>query len=368
MIRDLRRHGERAGADILDELVILVHREGLEAPGSLGRRQTHIVARLQVQGFHLAADVRPSAVKELAQRGHSRFLQTLHGGGHERIVAVLSDSLFANVVLVNVNADHIRLALQRRFHRGGVDAAAAGEDDLGAGGVPAFHLGGDVGVAEELAAIGVVDLDRGAQLNSRRVRALHEAVAVALHGRNRHAAEEAQLGVAVLHDRVAGQVARLLLAEHGAVQVLLRIHAAQIAGGNVNRDEVHIRVQLLRLRDSLAEQIARADDDLRALGHGQVDGIQTLVGAVSARLIVLIGLAVGLGIGFNALPAGLVEGFVVDGANVGHERNLGGQRGGGGHRKQRGQNEQYGKDLFHDTFLLSCWLAFPNRGDALCQE
>lgn len=65
MIRDIRRHDERAGADVFDQLVVLVKREGLEAPGSLSRRQTDEVARLKVQGFDLAADVGPSAVKEL---------------------------------------------------------------------------------------------------------------------------------------------------------------------------------------------------------------------------------------------------------------------------------------------------------------
>ena len=73
MIRDIRRHDERAGADVFDQLVVLVKREGLEAPGSLSRRQTDEVARLKVQGFDLAADVGPGAVKELGQRGNRRF-------------------------------------------------------------------------------------------------------------------------------------------------------------------------------------------------------------------------------------------------------------------------------------------------------
>ena len=77
VIRDLRRHGERAGADISMSLLYSSIVKVLKPQEALGRRQTHIVARLQVQGFHLAADVRPSAVKELAQRGHSRFLQAL---------------------------------------------------------------------------------------------------------------------------------------------------------------------------------------------------------------------------------------------------------------------------------------------------
>ena len=254
-------------------------------------------------------------------------------------------------MLIDVNADDIRLVRHSSLNRGGVDAAAAGEDDLGALGVPAVHLGGDVGIAVELAAVGVLDLDGGAHLNRSGVRALHEAVAVALHRRNGHAAQEAQLGVAVLHSSVARAVAGLLLAEHGAVEVVLRV-GAQVARRHVDGDELDLRIHVLHGSSSLAEQEARHDDDLRAVGHSLVDGVEALIGAVSGGLIVLIAEALRGSESLNALPAGLVEGLVVDGGHVGDQRHVGSQRGRGGQRQHSGQHEQHGKQFLHDTFLL----------------
>ena len=145
----------------------------------------------------------------------------LHSGGDEGVVSegAVCHAVDTDVVLVNVNADNIAVVLQSSLNSGGVDAAAAGEDDLGAVGVPALHTGGDVCIAVELAAVEVVDVDVGAQLLSSSVSALHVAVAVTDDSGDSHAAEEAQLGLAVLNDSVASHITCLLLLEGDAVAV-----------------------------------------------------------------------------------------------------------------------------------------------------
>src|SRR5699024_6900219 len=174
------------------------------------------------------------------------FVQALHGRGDERVVAVLAarDILLADVVLVNVNADDLAVILDSRFHGAGVDAAAAGKDDLRAAGIPAFHLGGDVGIAGEGAAIPVVDVDVGAHLLRSGVGALHKAVAVTDNGGDRHAAQEAQLGEAILHSGVTGQVAGLLFLVGDAVDVLGDGLGADVGRGHIHADEVDIGVFL----------------------------------------------------------------------------------------------------------------------------
>ena len=127
----------------------------------------------------------------------------------------------------------------------------------------------------------------------------------------------------------------------------------RFASRHVNRDEADVRIDILNSRHRFAEQIARADDNLRAVGNSLINGVDALIRAVSRRLIVLALQIVGFGIGDNALPASLVEGLIVDGSDVGNERDIGSQSGRRDQREQRGQNEQCGKDLFHDTFLLS---------------
>ena len=76
---------------------------------------------------------------DVAQSGADRLRQTLHGRGDERVVcvAVLCHAVDTDVVLVNVNAHNVAVVLQSSLDSGGVDAAAAGKDDLGAVGVPA---------------------------------------------------------------------------------------------------------------------------------------------------------------------------------------------------------------------------------------
>ena len=185
-----------------------------------------------------------------------------------------------DVVLVNVNADDVAVVLQSSLNSGGVDAAAAGKHDLSAVGVPALHTGGDVGIAVELAAVEVVDVDVLAQLLSSSVSALHEAVAEALHRRNLHAAEEAQLGLAVLGDRVTGQVTCLLFLEGDAVAVCGDGIGADIALGHVNSDELDIRVLISSPSQRSTVQVADADDHISAVVDSLTDhGLAVLIGS-----------------------------------------------------------------------------------------
>ncbi|MFR0859649.1 MAG: hypothetical protein ACLSIR_08175 [Christensenellales bacterium] len=115
MIRNIRRHDERAGADVFDQLVVLVKREGLEAPGSLSRRQTDEVARLKFRVSTL-----PPMSAQVPSKNLVSAEIVLPSGPSWRMRTDCSRSRrwpFADVVLVNVNADHIRLALDSRFHR-----------------------------------------------------------------------------------------------------------------------------------------------------------------------------------------------------------------------------------------------------------
>ena len=206
------------------------------------------------------------------------------------------------------------------LNSGGVDAAAAGKDDLSAVGVPALHTGGDVCIAVELAAVEVVDVDVGAQLLSSSVSALHIAVAVTDDSGDSHAAEEAQLGLAVLNDSVASQITCLLLLEGDAVAVCGDGVGADVALGDVDGDELDIGVLVSSPCQGSAIQVADADDDISAVVDSLTDhGLAVLIGSVSLGDVVLAVIAHVAG---NSGPAGLVEALIVDGAGVAGQSDL----------------------------------------------
>ncbi len=118
----------------------------------------------------------------------------------------------------------------------------------------------------------------------------------------------------------------------------------QVAGADVDGQELHLRIILLRGDKRFAEQVAGHDDDGRALGHGLVDGQQAGVGAVSSGLIVGVFHVIGFSVGFDSLPASLVEGLVVDGADVGHQSDLLSRK---CRRDSKQQNQNQSQKLFH---------------------
>ena len=299
--------------------LILLHGEVVESPRGFGSRDTDIVALSQGVGDELAAvGGVPLTSFQIGEDGLGDVLQTLHCG---------SDDAGIDVALVDVNANDLCAVNVGRFNSRSIDAAAAGKDDLSAIAVPAFHLCGDGSVRIELTGVGVVARNFHAELLGGVARALEPAVAVTDNSGNCHAAEEAELGVAVHDDSVASQITGLLFGKRCADNVLCRIIIGcvvlgQIACANVDSDEVDLGVLLLLAHDGPAEQIAGHDDDIRAFLDRLINGDAACIGGVLGGLIVGVLDAVGFAVRLDALPGCLVEGFVVDGADVGHERDL----------------------------------------------
>ena len=163
----------------------------------------------------------------------------------------------------------------------------------------------------------------------------------------------------------------------------------QIAGSNVDGDEINVGVLILYAGDRAAEQVARHNNNVCALFDSLIDGDAARVSGVLGGLIVGIVDAVGLAVGFDALPGRLVEGLVVDGADVGNKGDLGDNRlcggffrdrllsgrflgsgffrsgrlsrslccgrfglgGTGDHTKDHNQSKKKRKNLFHGLFL-----------------
>ena len=133
------------------------------------------------------------------------------------------------------------------------------------------------------AAVEVVDLDVLAQLLSSSVSALHEAIAVTDNCGNSHAAEEAQLGLAVLRDGVTSQITCLLLLEGDAVAVCGDAVGADIALRHVDGDELDIGIS-----------VCFGDVVLAVIAH----------------------------VGRDGAPASLIEALVIDGAGIAGQSDL----------------------------------------------
>ena len=151
---------------------------------------------------------------------------------------------------------------------------------------------------------------------------LDVAVAVADDGGNSHAAQEAQLGEAVLGDGVACQIACLLLLEGDAVAVGGDGVGADVGLGHVDGDEADVGVLLGSPGQGSAVQVAHADHGVSAVVDSLADhGLAVLIGSVCLGDVVL---AVVAHVVLDSGPAGLVEALVIDGAGVaaqGHIRD-----------------------------------------------
>ena len=302
----------------------------------------------------------------LGQRHGSRLADALHRGGHNRV---------GFEGLIHVNADHEAVVRGSSRNNGGEHGAAAGEDDFRAGLVPAGDHSLQLGGSGEGSAVlpGVLELNLNAQLLRRSAGALREAVAIAVARSvgTAAAAGEAQLGEAVLHDGVAGEVARLLLLEGDRGDVGERSTRFIVQNPAVDEDEVGFREFDRSPLERFALHEAGANDDFRAaLGsrlHGVIAVIIRRFVAVGG-LIVLVGQLVGRSVGLHAVPGALVEGLVLELSNVGDERDLVRAVGrGNGIRDvigvhgigqsndvaQRQRHDQkHRKKLFHGGFLL----------------
>src|SRR5699024_6688406 len=242
------------------------------------------------------------------------------------------------------------------------------------------HTGGDVGIAEELVAVPVVDGNVGAEFLRSGVSALHEAVAVTDNGGHSLAAEEAELGEAVLNGGVTGQVTGLLFFEGDAVDVGGDLLGADIAGGDVNADDVDVGVFLSLPGDGGTVQVADADDGVVAIVDRVADqGLAVFVRRIVRRQIVVDFHAVGLTVSLDGFPAALVEALIVNGADVAalgdtgdggslNGAGLAGRAGGGGlagsggrfaaggatgsQRKRHGRSHRDRQNLFHVVLSL----------------
>ena len=294
----------------------------------------------------------------IGQQRLNRRRQTLHGGSNRHAVRILVD----DGRLVGVNADHLAADLRSRFRRRGVDAAAASEHDFHAlGGVPVVHVRRDVSIAHELAAVDVLagDVRRDAQFHRRVIRALHEAVAEALHRRNLHAAEEAELLVAHLHCRIARHVAGKFFLIHSREQVgrFAQVNAVggEVILAHVQRDELHVRVEGLAFRNRRREQVAGHDDDVVAFVDGRFNLRDALRVGVTGGLEVVEVDAVGLTERLAGLVGRLVEGLVGDVAGVGNHRHAVGffRRREGNRAQHHRQRQDERNELLHGFILLS---------------
>ena len=160
----------------------------------------------------------------------------------------------------------------------------------------------------------------GSDVVGSRLSALHETVAITDNGRNSHAAQEAELLVAVLDCRIASQITGLLFLIGDQSGVGSRV--GKVAGGNIEGKELNFRILLLSFSQSGAEEVAGHDDDLSAVLHSVVHLLHAgSVGVLRGTIVVGVQ-AVGCAEVLHALPGVLVEGLVIDIAYIGDESDV----------------------------------------------
>ena len=303
--------GDVAVEDLLEEVFIVGNGEVLHGPGS-GRQADSILSN--AQGGGSIADLVPGAIVNLGDRPLGSVAQALHSGG---------DDGLGLAGLVDVDADDLAVLSGSGSGDGLEHGTAAGEDDLSAVGVPAGDHGLQLGGSLEGSAVlpGVVQVDGLIHFLSSVVGALSKAPAVTDAGgvRAAAAAGEAELLIAFLDDSVTGEVAALLFVEGDARNVV------KAEGPTVDEDELGVGEFLSSLLEGRALHEAGADDDLGAAVHGSLHGVVTVViGRLIAvgGLIVLVAQAVVGGIELHAVEGALVEGLILQLADVGDERDL----------------------------------------------
>ena len=278
----------------------------------------------------LLAAAHKGAVQDRVELQSHGCAHVLDRGGDREPVAELPVDLG---LLVRVDADELAVVRRGGLRRGGPDPAAAGEDDLDAGLVPAVHIGGQRVIRHELAGVGVVDLDliRAAELQRGGVRALHEAVAEAHDARELRTAEEAERSVAQGDRRVAGEIAGLLLAVGCGIDVCGDLPVL-VAGGldqgvsvHVQQDVGHVGVLRAGRRGGLGKGEAGQQQHLRTVGDRLLDdrdAVGLLLGVVGVvEHVGPIRGAVRSAPGFGRVVDLLVEATVLDAALVRDQRD-----------------------------------------------
>src|SRR5699024_6125645 len=179
---------------------------------------------------------------------------------------------------------------------------------------------------------GVVHIHRDVQLGSGGVGPLDIAVAETAAGGvgAAAAAGEAQLGEAVHHGGVAGQITGLLLHEgdtgHVGQDVALHLGiGVVIQGVTVDEDELGVGEVNGSLTQSGLLQVTGTDDHV---GAGVHSGLHSLVAVViggliaAGGLVILVAQAIGGGVELHAVICTLVEALVLQLAHIGDEGNL----------------------------------------------
>ena len=154
------------------------------------------------------------------------------------------------------------------------------------------------------------------------VGALDEAIAVPDDGGDVKAAQEAQLLVAFLHSRIAGQVTGLLFLIANQRNVGGNGIGIQVPFRHVQRQEQNLGMLAGHRIAGRSKQIAGHYNHAVAVGHRLIDGVDAVLIGISGGLIIValqIVLFAELGHAFIGI---LVEGVVVDVAHVGDKGNL----------------------------------------------
>ena len=264
-------------------------------------------------------------------------VNALHGGG--------DDVVGSKDALVGVDADGPDAFLVAGLDDAHAGAAGSVVDDVGALGDHVLRSGGAAGGVTKV--VGVVLQNGGVGADGQNTG--DEAHAELVHGREHHALNIAD-GLA-LGDGAgdqADEVGGLLLGEHQAGDV------RQIGAGVVVDDgELLIGVGLGGGAGGVGEHVADRDDQVVLLIDEGVDvGLVVSVGL--GLEVVDFETAVFLGESLQAFPGGLVEGLVVDAADVGDHTDLDLGAGSGSSRLAAGaegedhaQREDECENLFH---------------------
>ena len=223
------------------------------------------------------------------------------------------------------------------------DSTAAGEDDLGAVGIPGIGEGRNVSICNELVAINILQVNGDTQFLGSSIHTLNKAVAVTHDRTDCHTTQVADVSIAQLDNCVTGHVTCQMLLINGAVDIVhvdivgeipvvgvvvvgftLQGNSGfqNITGSNVQSDEFYFRINFRNLSDGRAMGKTRQNNHIVTLGNSQVNCCNTGSNVAGSGTVVL---------GFNVMisaklragfPGSLIERLVGDFTVVSNHSNL----------------------------------------------
>ncbi len=263
-------------------------------------------------------------------------------------------------MLIDVDAEDLAVGLV--FVGGGDDGledlSAAGEDGLDAAAVPAVAAGDDFVVRVEGSGIVVLDFDVDLQLVGGGEDAGEISPAVLDDGISLHAAFEGEVTIALLDGSVAEKEARLVFLVEDVVGVAgslvgIGIIVVLLVGPRRREEGRRLRDACPGLRRWKPRRDSRADDDLGASADRLLDGSDSGGGGVFAGLEIGLFQIVLRGELLDTLVGELVEGAVVDVADVGDHGDVDAFIVGfaGRHTEDGDQRQSQTEDLLFHTFF-----------------